>query len=135
MAGRRKERESALKIVFSNFFNHQEADENLRNLFANQAIDEKTCGEFCKNLSNSAIIHAKDFDEVIKSKLRNWTIERISIIDRIILRLALAEFKEYPDIPAEITINEMVELGKKFSTEEGKRFINGVLDNIKNDKK
>jgi N utilization substance protein B len=71
----------------------------------------------------------KDWADGIIAKLaENWDVERIAVIDRIILQMALVEMKSMPDIPIKVAINEAIELGKKFSTRQSSAFINGILD-------
>ncbi len=75
----------------------------------------------------------KDYEEVdarIKSAANNWEIERISPIDSILIHLGVAEFMHFPDIPSKVTMNEMLEIAKKFSTPKSNIFINGVLNSI-----
>lgn len=71
-------------------------------------------------------------DEEIKANLENWDFGRISIVDKIILRMGIVELKYFPEIPPKVTINEAIELGKKYSTEKSNVFINGILNKLKN---
>ena len=84
-------------------------------------------GEFANQLFENAAARAEEIDPIISSHAQNWRIERISAIDRAILRLALAELRT-TGTPAKVVINEAVELAKKFSSEEAAAFINGILD-------
>lgn len=69
-------------------------------------------------------------DEDIVKHLKNWDFNRLAIIDRVILRLAIIELEHFEDVPPEVTINEAIELAKKFSTDKSDKFINGLLDAI-----
>jgi len=69
-------------------------------------------------------------DEEIITHLQNWDFNRLAIIDRIILRMALIELLYFEDIPPEVSINEAIELAKKFSTDKSDKFINGLLDAV-----
>jgi transcription antitermination factor NusB len=71
-------------------------------------------------------------DGEIKANLENWDFGRISIVDKIILRMGIVELKYFPEIPPKVTINEAIELGKKYSTEKSNVFINGILNKLKN---
>ena len=71
-----------------------------------------------------------EIDKLIKSKVMHWESDRIAVIDRMILRIGIAELLYFPDIPPKVTINEAIEIGKIFSTANSGRFINGVLDAI-----
>ena len=70
--------------------------------------------------------------KIISQASRNWRIERMTRLDRSILRLAAFEMMFVPDIPARVSLDEAVEIGKKFGSEDSGRYINGVLDNIYN---
>jgi transcription antitermination factor NusB len=77
-------------------------------------------------LQNSNLI-----DKIIKKYLKNWTMERLSAIDRNILRLATCEFLCCPETPISVIINEAIEIAKEYSTKDSGRFVNGILDRIK----
>lgn len=79
-------------------------------------------------LLNSARNSADDIDELIRSLADNWELERIALIDRLLLRMGVAELMKFSDIPTKVTINETIELAKMFSTEKSGVFINGILD-------
>ena len=74
--------------------------------------------------------HQAELDELIAAHARNWTLERMPAIDRNVLRLALYELKERPDVPVAVVIDEAVELAKRFSTDDSGRFVNGMLSAI-----
>ena len=78
------------------------------------------------------LVYEKDleFNELIKPFLENWDFERMAIIDRISLKLALAEFTDFPSIPTKVTLNEYVDLSKSYSTDKSKEFVNGILDRM-----
>ncbi|HEU5057524.1 MAG TPA: transcription antitermination factor NusB [Kofleriaceae bacterium] len=71
-----------------------------------------------------------EIDDVIQSASRNWRLERMSRVDRNILRLAAAELRHFPDVPVKVAINEAVELAKRFGTSDSPAFVNGILDRI-----
>ncbi len=86
--------------------------------------------EFSKELVQLVLENLKELDLIIPNYLKNWKYDRILSIDRNILRLGLAELLYRKDIPYKVTINEAIELAKKFGDEKSGSFINGVLDNI-----
>ena len=86
--------------------------------------------EFFETIFDKTIEEGKKFDEVIASKTKNWDIDRISDTDRILLQMAIQEMINFPGIPLKVTINEYIEVSKKYSTPKSKQFINGVLDVI-----
>jgi N utilization substance protein B len=73
------------------------------------------------------------FEEVIVQKLKNWDIERVAITDKAILLMAMTEFINFPSIPVKVTINEYIEISKKYSTPKSKQFVNGILDVLAKD--
>jgi len=87
--------------------------------------------ELTVQLVNILDKHLDDVDEAIANHLKNWSPERLARLDRIILRLGVAELLYLEDIPSKVTINEYVELSRLFGTDESPGFINGVLDAIR----
>ena len=84
--------------------------------------------EFAKELVNGVAAHQEELDAWIERFSRNWRLDRMSAIDRNILRLAAYELFHRPDIPPRVSINEAVELAKAFGSEESAAFVNGILD-------
>ncbi|MEN8660873.1 MAG: transcription antitermination factor NusB [Lentimonas sp.] len=87
---------------------------------------------FAEELIHGAIEHMEAVDDEIKEHTKNWTFERIAKVDLSVLRLAIYELLQRKDIPPIVSINEAIELGKIFSNPDSKRFINGILDQMKN---
>ena len=77
--------------------------------------------------------HISETDELIKNRSKNWAIERITILDRLILRMSLAEMLYEDEVPPKVSITEGVEIAKQFSTSDSSSFINGILDSVYND--
>ncbi|HEY4244209.1 MAG TPA: transcription antitermination factor NusB [Kofleriaceae bacterium] len=85
---------------------------------------------FARSLAESATEHAARIDELVAGASKNWRIERMSRVDRNILRLGTCELLASLDVPVKVAINEAVELAKKFGTAESSAFVNGVLDRV-----
>ena len=85
---------------------------------------------FAKELVAAAVERAKEVDDLIVSSSKNWRLERMSRVDRNILRLGACELLAFRDVPVKVVINEAVELAKRFGTSESSAFVNGVLDRI-----
>lgn len=85
---------------------------------------------FMLNLFRKTILHSDEYEQLIDIKVQNWELERIAVIDMIILKMALAEILEFPTIPLKVTMNEYIELSKAFSSEKSKLFVNGMLDKL-----
>ena len=92
---------------------------------SNDLLDDKS---FAKNLFEGVLDGNKSFDILISDNCQNWDLERISTIDRILLKMGIYEFLYFHDIPIKVTINEYIDIAKKYSTPKSKNFINGVLD-------
>ncbi|WP_342374757.1 transcription antitermination factor NusB [Myxococcus stipitatus] len=85
---------------------------------------------FARELVEGVQGHRAEIDRLIESHSHNWRLDRMSRIDRNVLRVGIFELKYRPDIPRKVTINEAVELGKNFGTEESSAFVNGLLDRV-----
>lgn len=85
---------------------------------------------FARELFKKTIRYSDEFLELIKPKIVNWEIDRVALMDLLILKMALVELIEMPSIPVKVTMNEFIEISKYFSTPKSKIFINGILDNI-----
>jgi transcription antitermination factor NusB len=92
---------------------------------------EKATREFALFLVRGTVEHGDEIDRVIREVAQNWDIERMAVIDRNVLRMAAFELLWCQDIPPKVSINEAIELGKRYSTQNSGGFINGVLDKIK----
>jgi transcription antitermination protein NusB len=134
MGTRRKSRESALQMLFA--ADMAKTPENiLTNSFWNHlgetGIDEPTRA-FANKLVTGTLENQKLIDKRIKSRAEHWRIERMAIVDRNVLRLAVYEFL-FEETPHTVIINEALEIARRFSTYEATQFINGILDAVKND--
>ena len=98
-------------------------------------ITNKSDKEFSTRIVNSVIANRKDLDETISERVNNWEMDRIALIDRILLRIGIAELFYFPDIPPKVSINEVIEIAKDYSTSNSGKFINGILDAILTDLK
>ena len=97
------------------------------------SITESAVRLFADPLITGVVQHRDEVDEVIRKHARNWDINRMAVVDRNVLRLAIFEMLHRDDIPPVVSINEAVDISKRFSTEDSGRFVNGILDRIKQD--
>jgi len=95
--------------------------------------DEAALRSFAEPLIRGALEHRGEADEIIKKHAQNWDLHRMAAVDRNILRLAIYEMLYREDIPPVVSINEAVDIAKKFSTQDSGRFVNGILDKVKGD--
>jgi N utilization substance protein B len=94
-------------------------------------LDEAAMRLFAEPLIKGTLEHRDEVDEVIKKHAKNWELHRIAAVDRNILRLAIYEMLHREDIPPVVSINEAVDIAKKFSTQDSGKFVNGILDKVK----
>jgi transcription antitermination factor NusB len=92
---------------------------------------EKAARDYALALVKGVAQHQVELDSEIRAVAQNWEITRMAVIDRNVLRMAAYELRHCPDIPPKVAINEAIELGKRFSTQNSGAFINGILDKIK----
>lgn len=104
-----------------------------------EEFNEKEATIFVERLFLKTVNQQDFLDEEIKKQVENWDINRLATIDKLVLRMAICELLEFPDIPAKVTINEAIEIAKKYSTAKSGKFVNGILDSalqsLKNDNK
>ncbi len=86
--------------------------------------------EFVKILFRKAIIYSKRCSELIDKNTTNWEVERIALMDILVMQLAITEILEFPEIPVKVTLNEYIEIAKYYCTSKSSTFVNGILDNI-----
>ena len=116
------------------FFNEMEAsfDDNTKIPTAFKTENDETNDDknfivrlFCLTMKN-----AEEYSEMVKNNIANWDYDRIALMDRIIIFMAMTEFCQFHDIPVKVTINEYIEISKYYSTPDSRRFVNGILDKI-----
>lgn len=121
----------AVQILFHLEFSHDDPSE-VFDLICDNFDAPEAIREFSKMLVLGVCEKKESLDRLISQASRNWRIDRMARLDRSILRLAAYEIMFVPEIPARVSLDEAVEIGKKFGSEDSGRYINGVLDNIYN---
>ncbi|HPE39525.1 MAG TPA: transcription antitermination factor NusB [Bacteroidales bacterium] len=119
----------ALLMVYKNISTFSQIKEN-NNKITSLYKDPKEDVDFYKTLFRKVVLYDKFYAELIKDKLQNWEMERIMGTDMILMKMAICEFTEFPEIPIKVTINEYIELAKQYSSRKSGLFINGLLDKI-----
>jgi len=127
---RRKAREYALQMLFQHDFigdlsGLEFREDGLSDKKANEGLKK-----FARELVSGTLQHLEEIDQVVQEAAEHWKMERMSAVDRNILRCAVYEILYRSDIPAAVTINESLEIAKKYSSLEASSFINGLLDKI-----
>ena len=129
MKNRRMARELALQLLYQRELSvDAAADETQASL---DGIDLSTdAGVFCNELIEGVIERIDELDSIVEPFLENWSLDRMSVVDRNILRLAAYELSFMPDIPFKVSIDEAIELAKIFGSDESGAFVNGILDHL-----
>ncbi len=133
MGTRRKSRELTMQMLFQGDLGKQQSDE-VRKLFwaSREDVDQETRG-FAEDLHRVASSRQVEIDGLIERHSQNWRLERMPVVDRNLLRAAIAEMLAYPNTPAPIVINESLEVARRYAAPESIHFLNGVLDAVARD--
>lgn len=127
---RRRGREYVLQLLFQfDFTGQRPNDKEFSAFWADKAEDENLKG-FVRDILYGTIDHLSEIDTAISKAAEHWDIKRMATVDRNILRAATYELLFRKDIPSTVTINEAIDIAKKYSTTESAPFINGILDRI-----
>lgn len=129
MHARRRAREVALQVLYSLNFVSLDVTKAL-DLFWGNFIAPKEARDFAECLVEGTWSHREELDGLIAASSENWSLSRMPKVDISILRLAVFEFLYCGDIPPKVTLNEAIDLGKTFGSENSGAFINGILDAI-----
>lgn len=122
---RRTAREKAMQILFQHDINETDSAQAIESFLGSE---EKN--EFLYAIVGGVKQHIPEIDDTITEHLANWKMDRIASVEKTILRIATYEIKYMDDIPASVSINEAIELAKKYGDEKSGSFVNGVLSKI-----
>ena len=131
-----RSRRSAREIVLKALYAIEMAGSSPNQVLADPLLVKENAGalfEFSKALLTMTVKNRVEFDTYIRKKAHNWDFDRLAIIDKLVLRMALCEFLYFDDIPPKVSIDEAIEITRKYSTEKSDKFVNGILDGILND--
>lgn len=131
MGHRRKAREYALQMLYQYDISH-EFQNLIEEFWAGKEITDDV-REFANNIVEGVVKNFSLIDNKINQSAKNWSIERMAVVDRNILRIATYELLFVNDIPVKVTINEAIEIAKRFGGDESGSFVNGILDRILKD--
>lgn len=129
MGIRRRAREIALQVLYQLDIGRGDPGEVL-NLYWENFRPSQKAREFCQRLIEGVRRSQDQIDPLIEENSENWSLKRMAMVDRNILRLATFELLHCPDIPFKVTLNEAIELAKRFGADDSPAFINGILDKI-----
>lgn len=128
---RKKAREAVLQALYAKYLSSEDKNKVLRDINNRYNFDDLT-KKFVDELFQKTVDNNKMLDQKIENSLENWDIERINVIDRLIMQMSISEmlFMKQYKIPYRVTISSAIENAKKFSSEDSTAFVNGVLDSI-----
>jgi transcription antitermination protein NusB len=127
---RRKAREYALQLLFQIDFTKRELERKDLEEFWSDKKESSDIKEFTEKLVKGTLESLEEIDSIIEKTTENWFLKRMAAVDRNILRFAAYEILHRKDIPYAVTINEALEIAKKYSSAEAASFLNGVLDKL-----
>lgn len=137
MRVRTRGRELALQFLFQMDFHDNEYRGELEAFLDTELGEHPGSAEaktYARRVVDGVHAHREDIDALIRSAAKNWELERMAAVDRNALRIGCWELLYAEDIPMRVAINEAIELGKRFSTDQSGAFVNGILDRIRKDK-
>lgn len=122
---------SYLLLNFLKFLKQEELEESaLPPILKTELEKDNEDLEYLKQLFRKTILHSQEWEQIIGNATSNWELERIAVMDMIILKMALTELVEFNSIPVKVTLNEYIDISKYFSTAKSKVFVNGILDKL-----
>lgn len=130
MRKRTKARECALQVLYQKDITRNDCDYCLRDFWQVNADMDESVKEFTTQLVKGVAENQVRIDEMINSYATNWSMDRMAVVDRNILRLATFELVFVKDIPRKVSINEAVDIAKKYGDKDSGKFVNGILDKI-----
>lgn len=128
MQNRRAAREAALKSLYAVEVGNNSTQQVTNVIIKSSLKNDTDAVKFAEKLLLVTVDNAEEHDEIIDHHIRNWEVNRLAIIDKLILRMALSELLFFKEIPTKVSINEAIELAKKYSTRKSGNFVNGILD-------
>lgn len=131
-SGRRENRAAAMQFLYMMEANPNKSLEDSLSLFFETKENPRSNYAFAEELIAGVVANLEKVDAEIKERAANWSVERIARVDLAILRLAIFELLFREDIPPVVSINEAIDLSKSYSGAESRRFVNGILDSVKN---
>lgn len=132
MTTRRFGREWAVQFLFQHDFNAGNTEQALDDFWALQKV-AAPARPFATELIQGVLSHLAELDQRIQAYAEHWELKRLNAVDRNVMRVALFEMLFRPDIPPVVSINEAVDLAKRFSSNESGKFVNGILDRARQD--
>jgi transcription antitermination protein NusB len=134
VTGRRAAREAALQMLYQCEVGRAGAYEAIASYWPSRGADgmlDEPLREFADSLVRGTLGRVAEIDALLATHAQNWRVERMAVLDRLVLRLGTYELLAEPDTPGKVVINEAIELARRFSGDEAAGFVNGVLDAVR----
>jgi len=128
MSSRREVRERVMQALYAYELGGGAPEHIIRVILKPDLDDEDGIQDFAVRLFLFTIDLAEEADRIVAQHAENWDLSRIALIDRLVLRIAICELLKFEDIPPKVSINEAIEVAKRYSTEKSGKFVNGILD-------
>ena len=119
-----------MQALYAHEMSQTHAELLMESLITDELVGEPKAYKFAKQLFLRTLEEQEELDEIIQNHAANWDLGRIAMRDRVLLRMATSELLFFEDIPPKVSIDEAIEIAKKFSTEKSASFVNGVLDAV-----
>jgi len=133
MSNRREVREAVLMAAYAEEVGKNPVQEINKTVIQQRLNTDTENSRFAEKSFYLTVENKEEYDKIISEHINNWEVNRLAIIDKLILRIAVNELLNFDSIPTKVTINEAIELAKNFSTRKSGKFVNGILDAILSD--
>jgi len=130
MISRREARERAMQAMYAFTIGGDDADHVVNTIINEQLGTDQTAKDLATKIFLRSLDLAEESDEIVERYTKNWELSRIALVDRLLLRMAICEMLRFEDIPPKVSINEAIEVAKRYSTNRSGQFINGILDAV-----
>jgi len=130
MSSRRQLREKVMQALYAFELGGGDVSHVMNNVLREGLEEDPPGRKFAESLYLRTLDHQKELDDIIERHLEHWDLDRVALVDRILLRVAICELLTFEDIPPKVSINEAIEVAKRFSTPKSGKFINGILDAV-----
>lgn len=125
---RRDIRIKVMQVLYAHLISEEPVKKVMEDLLSD--IKEKVNIEFANELIDCVLTNEKQLDGYILNKVVNWELERMGLLDRILLRMGIAEMLFFPEIPPKVSINEAIDIAKEYCSRNSGKFVNGILDSV-----
>ena len=130
MSKRRHARERAMQALYAHTLAGGDPRHAIETIIKKRIVDDEETPDFAVDLFQKSVDHQDETNAIIQEHAQNWELDRIAVVDRIVIQMAIVEFLFLDDVPPKVTMNELIDIAKKYSTDRSGRFVNGILDAV-----